>query len=92
MARIAILLMRRSERTSQMAQLTDAQRELLSKVVGAVLDAVKAGMPTGAPGGVIYAGLMEQGCSFNQYTSLMAGLVRCGKLRQDGDLYFIVGE
>jgi hypothetical protein len=75
-----------------MAQMTDKQREALRLVVGAVLDAVKAAMPRGAPGGIIYAALMDQGCSLNQYTSLMAALVRNGKLRQDGDLYFIVGD
>lgn len=75
-----------------MSQLSDKQREALRLVVAATLDAVKAAMPKGAPGGIIYAGLMEQGCTLNQYTSLMAALVRTGKLRQDGELYFIVGE
>jgi len=75
-----------------MTQLTDKQREALRLVVAATLDAVKAAMPIGAPGGVIYAALMGQGCTLNQYTSLMAALVRNGKLRQDGDLYFIVGK
>jgi hypothetical protein len=75
-----------------MAELTDEQRNALRLVVGAVLDAVKAAMPVGAPGGVIYAAMAAQGGSFNQYTSLMAALVRNGKLRKDGNLYFIVGE
>lgn len=78
-----------------MAEMTDRQRAMLRQVVDAMLDAVvdavKAVAPAGAPGGVIYAALMGHGCSFNQYTSLMAGLVRNGKLRQDGDCYFIVG-
>ena len=75
-----------------MAGLTEQQRAAMKLVVDAVLDAVKAGGPTGAPGGVIYAVLMGQDCSFNQYTSLMGALVRTNKLRQDGDLYFIAGE
>lgn len=70
--------------------ITERQRAALHDVIDAVLNAVRAGGPTGAPGGVIYASLMAGGCSFNQYTSLMAGLVRHGKLRQDGDLYFVV--
>jgi len=73
-------------------QLTAEEAEALRVVVGAVLDAVKAGMPRGAPGGIIYAGLMEQGFTLDQYDSLMSALVRHGKLRRDGDLYFIVGD
>jgi hypothetical protein len=75
-----------------MAELTvEQQRDALRLVVGAVLDAVKVAMPRGAPGGILYAALMEQGCTINQYDSLMSALVRHGKLRRDGDLYFIVG-
>lgn len=70
--------------------LTEKQRTALSQVIDAILDAVRAAGPLGAPGGLIYAPLMAEGCTFNQYTSIMAGLVRHGKLRQDGDLYFIV--
>ena len=43
----------------------------------------------GAPGGVIYAALMGQDCTLSQFKSLMVGLVRAGKLRRDGDLYFV---
>jgi hypothetical protein len=50
---------------------------------------VRAAGSLGAPGGVIYAALMGQGCTLSQFESLMAGLVRAGKLRRDGDLYFV---
>lgn len=75
-----------------MAGFTEQQKAAMRLVVDAVLDAVKAVAPAGAPGGVIYAGLMGQGCTFTQYTLLMGALVRTGKLRQDGDLYFIKGK
>ena len=72
--------------------MTPEQAKLLKLVVDAVLDGVKAAGDMGAPGGVIYAGLMTQGCSLSQYESLMGALVRCGKLRRSGDLYFVKGE
>lgn len=67
---------------------TREQVDALRGVLDAILDAVTASGPTGAPGGVIYAALMGQGCSLSQYQSMMAGLVSLGLLRRDGDLYF----
>ena len=69
--------------------LTSEQRNALAVVVDAVLDAVKAAGSVGAPGGVLYAGLMTYGCTHSQFVSLMGALVRAGKLRQDGNLYFV---
>ena len=68
---------------------TPEQIQALRLIVSATLEAVQAAGPSGAPGGVIYAALMAQGASLSQYQSLMASLVRAGKLRQDGELYFI---
>jgi len=62
----------------------------LRAVLEAILEAVAEAGPTGAPGGVIYAALMAQGCSLAQYQSLMDGLVSVRRLRREGDLYFIV--
>ena len=70
-------------------QLTNQQAAAIHLVVDAVVDAVKAAGDHGAPGGVIYAALMGQGCSLSQYESLMAALIRVGKLRRSGDLYFL---
>ena len=61
----------------------------LRAVLDAILEAVAEAGPTGAPGGVIYAALMAQGCSLSQYQSLMDGLVSVRRLRRQGDLYFI---
>jgi hypothetical protein len=69
--------------------MTAQQREALGLVVDATLDAVKAAGPTGCPGGPLYAALMQHGCSYSQFTSLMSGLERAGKVRRDGDRYFI---
>ena len=69
--------------------LTPEQIRALRAICDAVVDEVRAGGSLGAPGGVIYAALMGQGCTLSQFESLMAGLVRGGKLRRDGDLYFV---
>lgn len=60
----------------------------LRKVADAIIDTVKQAGSLGAPSGPMYAALMTQGCSLNQYQAIMGGLVRAGKLRQEGDLYF----
>ena len=70
--------------------LTAQQARALRLIVDVVVDAVKAAGDHGAPGGVIYAALMGQGCSLSQYESLMGALVRAGKLRRSGELYFVV--
>lgn len=46
--------------------------------------------PDGAPAGVMYAALMHYGCSHSQFESLMGALVRKGRIRQEGHLYFPV--
>jgi len=63
------------------------QAKALQMIVAAVLEAIQAAGPTGAPGGVLYAALMAQGCSKSQFDSLMAALVSTGKVRRDGDVY-----
>jgi len=69
---------------------TPDQVTALRAVLDAILEAVAAAGPCGAPGGVIYAALMGQGCSLSQYQTLMDGLVSVRRLRREGDLYFIV--
>ena len=63
----------------------------LKLVLDAVVDAVKAGGAMGAPGGIIYAAMMARGCTLANYEAIMAALVRVGKIRRSGDLYFSVG-
>lgn len=74
-----------------MGQISDKQRELLGLVVNAILDTVKETGPKGTPSGPMFAALLAHGGSLKQYEDIMGALVRKGKLRQDGDLYFIVG-
>lgn len=70
--------------------LSPEQRAALAAIVAAVIDAVKVAGPLGAPAGVLYAALMSHGCTLSQFQSLMSALVRAGKVRQEGHLYFAV--
>ena len=69
--------------------MTPQQAKALKLIVTSVVDTVRESGDMGAPSGPMYAALMSQGCTLNQYQSLMGALVRTGKLRQEGDLYFI---
>jgi hypothetical protein len=74
------------------SEMNESQKKALAMIVAAVVDAVKAAGPSGAPGGVLYAALMAQGCTMSQFESLMGALVRAGKLTQSGHLYFVGGS
>ena len=63
------------------------QISALRAIADAILEAVKAAGPVGAPGGVIYATLMANGCTLAQYESIMSAMVRSGILTRHGDLY-----
>ena len=69
-----------------MAALSNAQAQALRMIVDAVLDTIKQS-PDGAPAGHLYAALMAQGCSLNQFESLMGALTRKGMIRKSGDVY-----
>lgn len=56
----------------------------------AVIDAVKEAGPQGAPAGPMYAAFMSAGMSLEQFQRMMDGIVRSGRLRKSGDLYFYV--
>jgi hypothetical protein len=56
-----------------------------------LLDAIVSSVPdTGAPGGILYAALMQSGLSFGDFCSLMALLVSSGRLYKKGEVYFPV--
>jgi hypothetical protein len=57
----------------------------------AILDAVKAAGDLGAPGGVLYAALIDR-ISLWQFEQIMEALVHMGKLRKRGDLYHWVAD
>jgi hypothetical protein len=66
---------------------TTEQIAALRAIADAIVEAIKAAGPMGAPGGVIYAALMASGCTLTQYESFMGAMVRTGILTRHGDLY-----
>lgn len=71
--------------------MTPQQAKALRAIAGAFIDAVKAAGPLGAPGGVMYAAVMDK-CNIHQFEQIMAGLVGAGKLRKAGDCYHFVAD
>lgn len=70
--------------------MTPEQMKLVRIVVTAILDAIHAAGPSGAPAGVLYAGLMVTiGCTLSEFQSAMGSLERTGLVRRDGYLYFL---
>jgi len=63
------------------------QIQAMRKVLDAVIDAVKAS-PMGTPEGSLYAVLMTQGCSLNQFEAIIGALCKAGKIRKQGHLLF----
>lgn len=73
-------------------QTSPSSNEALPRIGLAILSAIESAGELGAPGGLLYAGLMAHGASLSQYQSLMAGLERKGKVRREGELYFLTIE
>ena len=67
--------------------MTDTAKALLA-ICDAIIETVKDSGSLGAPAGPMYAALMAQGFSLEQYEAIMGALVKAGKLRKSGDLYF----
>ena len=59
----------------------------MREILDAVIHAVKAS-PMGAPEGSLYALLMTQGCSLNQFQAIIGALCKAGKIRKEGHLLF----
>lgn len=70
-------------------KISSDQLRAIAKIADAIVDAVTVAGPAGAPGGVLYAALMNFGCSLDQFESFMAGLIRVGRVEKRGDCYFL---
>ena len=68
--------------------LSNRQITAIQMLADAIIEAVKAGGPLGAPGGVLYAALMDK-MTADQFAQFMSALVGAGKLRKQGHLYFV---
>ena len=67
--------------------MTQTQIQTLRTIGKAILESVRAAGVLGAPGGIMYAALMAQGCTLNQFQQIMSGMVNAGVLEQHGDCY-----
>ena len=68
--------------------MTIEQITALRSIARAIIETVQQSGPLGAPGGHLYAALMAQGCTLNQFEQIMSGLVDAGKLEKRGECYF----
>lgn len=64
----------------------EQMKSALIEAVSAVYEAVVAAGPMGAPAGVVYAALMQQGCTLEQYEQIEGILIRSGLLMKKNDL------
>lgn len=69
-----------------------AQATALREVAKAIILTVKEVGNMGAPGGIMYAALMAQGCTLDQFEQIMGGLTRAGYLDKRGDCYHFVKD
>ena len=67
--------------------MTTHQLQAMKAILDAVIDAIKA-TPEGTPEGSLYALLMTQGCSLNQFQAIIGALCTAGKIRKEGHLLF----
>lgn len=67
---------------------SSSKAQAVIAVLDAVRESIEAAGSAGAPGGVLYAALMGQGCTLQQFNGIMRILVASGRVRQSGDLYF----
>ena len=65
-----------------------SQQVLAAARIGLALLETIAENP-GSPGGVLYAGLMAQGCTLSQFQSIMQPMVARGFLLLEGECYTI---
>jgi hypothetical protein len=71
--------------------MTVEQIKALKDVADAVIEVVRTTQGTfGTPGGHLYAAMMAHGCTIGMYQQIMDGLVKAGKLRKQGECFFVV--
>ena len=63
------------------------QAKALRRIAKAIIEACDAAGSLGAPGGIMYAALMGQGCTLQQFEQIMAGMVKGGMLERSGECY-----
>ncbi|WP_423680204.1 winged helix-turn-helix domain-containing protein [Undibacterium sp. WLHG33] len=64
-------------------------KRTLANIMLYVLEAIHESGLTGAPGGIIYAALMQQGATLDQFNTLMGCLVKAGNVTHEDQVYRI---
>lgn len=72
--------------------MNNEQIRTIQRIGLAVLETIQEAGELGAPGGVLYATLMTQGCTLNQFQTLMAPLERQGYVAHEADCYTITPQ
>ena len=72
--------------------MTREQAKSLNVAAAAILQAVDVAGSLGAPGGVLYMGLMSSGYSFNEYETVIGALRTGGLLLKSGDCYTLTDK
>lgn len=67
------------------------QIQAVRAIAGAIVESVKEMGEGGAPSGPMYAAFMGK-LTLEQYQQIMDTLVRAGRLRQEGHVYYFVKD
>lgn len=65
---------------------------VLQEIMEAIIETVEAVADHGAPGGTLYAVLMQAGIDYDMYCQIMSIMVAKGMVRRVGELYFPVTQ
>lgn len=68
----------------------EARTKLLA-IANAIVETVREAGPEGAPASFLFIALQENGCTIEQFETIMSVLVEAGKLTRRDNLYFAVG-
>jgi hypothetical protein len=61
--------------------------QALKLICDGVIDSLKTN-PSGTPEGSLYAIMMSQGCTLEQFNAIISGLCNAGMIRKEGHLLF----
>lgn len=61
--------------------------QAIKLIINSVVDSLKAN-PSGTPEGSLYAVMMTQGCSLEQFNAIIGALCDAGMIRKQGNLLF----
>ena len=71
---------------------TPTELRAMLSVIHGVLDAAHAGGTMGAPAGIMYAAMMAQGCTLDQFHQITSATQSAGLITRDGDLIHLTDK